>query len=69
MVKKGVLMNEELSDALDKACKLINEVTGSCPFDQCDLELDDTECDKRCTANIDMAACWRDYFTGKLVTR
>ena len=58
-----------LSEALDKACRMIQEHIGTCPLDQCDLEIDDTDCDKRCTANIDMAACWRDYFTGKLVTR
>lgn len=60
---------DELSEALDKACKELSEVTGTCPFDFYDLDQDDLSCDERCKPNIDMTACWRDYFTGKLVTK
>lgn len=55
---------DELSKAIDEACKMLSEITGTCPRDF--YGLDEGDCDARCSADIDMGGCWRDYFLGRL---
>lgn len=47
---------EKLDEALDKACELISEYSGSCPFDMFDKDI---SCQESCTNNA--KKCWREY--------
>lgn len=40
--------------ALDKACKLVVDYSGSCPLDRFDIDLD---CENRCESNLE--DCWK----------
>lgn len=73
-VIRGVYVDNERyelgSDALRLACQHVAEDTGSCPYDVHHLECASWEddCDGRCSANVDMAACWQRYFNAKAVS-
>lgn len=58
------------SDALRLACQHVAEATGSCPYDVHHLECASWEdgCEGRCSANVDMAACWQRYFNARAVS-
>lgn len=45
---------EKLEKALDKACKLVADYSGSCPLDNYDIDLD---CEDRCESNT--KDCWK----------
>ena len=47
---------EKLDEALDKACELISDYSGSCPFDMFDKDID---CQESCTNNA--KKCWKEY--------
>ena len=53
-----------MKDALRLACEEIADMSGTCPFDQHELYYRkwDKRCEERCSADVDMAACWMDYF-------
>lgn len=58
--KKSVDTLQELVEkhkkALDKACKLIADYSGSCPLDSYDINLD---CEDRCESNT--KDCWKAW--------
>ena len=47
---------EKLKIALNKVCTLIDDITGSCPFDMFDKGI---SCQESCTN--DAKKCWREY--------
>ena len=50
--------------ALTLACKEIAGMSGTCPYDQHELDCAhwETDCERRCRPDIDMAECWQRYF-------
>ena len=55
---------EQMQSALRLACEEITDVSGTCPFDANELFYRKWEqrCEERCSSDVDMAACWMDYF-------
>ena len=49
---------EKLDEALDKACELLSDYSGSCLFDMFDKDI---SCQESCTN--DAKKCWREYVT------
>ena len=51
-------------DALGMACKELADMTGTCPYDQHNLDTAhwESDCEERCGPYVDMAACWLRYF-------
>lgn len=47
---------EKLDRALDKACELISDYSGSCPFDMFDKDIG---CQESCTNNA--KKCWKEF--------
>lgn len=47
---------EKLDEALDKACELLSDYSGSCLFDMFDKDI---SCQESCTN--DAKKCWREY--------
>lgn len=50
-----------LESALRRACEFVADY-GSCPYDEHYYEGMEADCEKRCSADIDHAECWRRYF-------
>ena len=54
---------ERLEQALDRACKFVEDVTGNCPLGlDRDFDFDFDYCEEHCIN--DFAACWKKYFLG-----
>ena len=54
---------EQLEQALDRACKFVEDVTGNCPLGlDRDFDFDFDYCEEHCIN--DFAACWKKYFLG-----
>ena len=57
IIKQDLDKLEKLEKALDKACELLADYTGSCPREEELVEdLDCDECDNNCKE------CWKKYF-------
>lgn len=52
------------TDALREACRELVAYAGTCPFDaKCiDTANWSERCDRECSTDVDMAACWMRYF-------
>jgi len=52
------------TDPLREACREIVAYAGTCPFDAKDTDTANwsERCDRECSTDVDMAACWMRYF-------
>lgn len=52
------------TDALREACRELVAYAGTCPFDAKDTDTANwsERCDRECSTDVDMAACWMRYF-------
>ncbi len=46
------------------ACTMIRDITGACPNDKYDFEVNGG-CEAMCSADLDAAECWKEYFYKK----
>ena len=51
-----------IDKALVKACKYIEKITGNCPLEALDYDMN---CEEKCNSTIQSWECWYNYFKEK----